>query len=418
MTKTNKIAIVGLSSLLGISIFGVAFSDNSLDIISAEDSPYSLTLNSSNAYSGSTNETVKSISTDSNGYKVDFTYKNATAYSSGHVKLNDGGSLTNKDHILSIGSITVNFTGSLKFRCSYDSNTWANYSTLSSGVKYNLASNPYYVEFVSSGVTSIDSIKYTYSCEVNPDAESSGTGEYKLVSSASDLIVGDNYVIAAKDANVAMSTTQNNNNRGQATITKNTKNNTISWSTSSNVCEFELASGSKSNTYAFYDGVNDGYIYAASSKENYLRTGYLNDNSSYSISISSTSTSLTAQGSNTRNRIRYNSSSSIFSCYSSGQAEIVLYHKDGGGVIAPTDEVGFTATDSNASNYQVGDIYNSKNSLVVKASYSDGSTKTLSSSDYTYVIKNSSNQVVSSTTAFANAGTYKVIVSYKNYYLK
>ena len=45
-------------------------------------------------------------------------------------------------------------------------------------------------------------------------------GTWTLVTDASTLAAGDQVVIAAKDSNVALSTTQNSNNRGQENITK------------------------------------------------------------------------------------------------------------------------------------------------------------------------------------------------------
>ena len=42
-----------------------------------------------------------------------------------------------------------------------------------------------------------------------------------LVTDASELAVGDQIIIVAKTENYALSTTQNGNNRAQATVTKN-----------------------------------------------------------------------------------------------------------------------------------------------------------------------------------------------------
>ncbi len=76
--------------------------------------------------------------------------------------------------------------------------------------------------------------------------------------------------------------------------------------------------------YTFFDAVKNGYLYAASSDSNHLKTQTdLDDNGRWQIDLSTSS--VKASGTNTRNLLRYNSSSSIFSCYSSGQAAVALY---------------------------------------------------------------------------------------------
>jgi len=147
---------------------------------------------------------------------------------------------------------------------------------------------------------------------------------WELVNNVSELSVGNKVVIAAASYNYAISTTQSGNNRAQAEITKS--GSTITWSSS--VCEFDLKAGTVSGTWAFYDATNTGYIYAASSSSNYLRTQATNDaNGSWSISISSGTATITAQGTNTRNQLKYNNGDNIFSCYGSGQKAVAIYKK-------------------------------------------------------------------------------------------
>ena len=142
------------------------------------------------------------------------------------------------------------------------------------------------------------------------------------VTDASTLQAGDKIVIVAKDYNIAMSKTQNNNNRGQQTVNKS--GNEVSWT--SGVQEFELKTGTKSNTFAFYTG--SGYLYAASSSSNYLRTQEtLNDNASWTISIEDGTATVKAQGTYTRNVMQYNQSSSLFACYSSASQKAICIYK-------------------------------------------------------------------------------------------
>jgi hypothetical protein len=138
-----------------------------------------------------------------------------------------------------------------------------------------------------------------------------------------DLKADAQIVIVAKNANYAMSTTQNSNNRAQATVTKDGNFITLG----SDVQILTLKAGKTSGTWAFYTGT--GYLYAASSSKNYLKTeGTLSANSSWNISVDSSGVAtIKATGSNSRNWLRYNSSNNppLFSCYSSGQADVAIY---------------------------------------------------------------------------------------------
>ena len=147
-------------------------------------------------------------------------------------------------------------------------------------------------------------------------------GVWTLVSDSSTLAEGDQIVIAASDYNYAMSTTQNSNNRGQAAVTKT--GDTISFG--DDVQIFTLVKGSVDGTFGFSTG--DGFIYAASSSSNYLRTeSKLSSNSSWKIEVATGgAASIVASGTNTRKVMQYNNSSKIFACYASAtQKPISLY---------------------------------------------------------------------------------------------
>ncbi|MEE1098492.1 MAG: BACON domain-containing carbohydrate-binding protein [Alistipes sp.] len=147
---------------------------------------------------------------------------------------------------------------------------------------------------------------------------------WTLVTDVTTLAEGDQIIIAAKNAAVAMSTTQNGNNRGQTAITKVDDNNILA-TPSSSVQILTLKAGKTSGTWAFHTG--SGYLYAASSSKNYLRTQKtLDANASWKISITSAGVAtVNATGGNTKNWLRHNSQNSIFSCYGSGQNDIVIY---------------------------------------------------------------------------------------------
>lgn len=161
----------------------------------------------------------------------------------------------------------------------------------------------------------------------------SDSNVYELVTDAADLQIGDKVVVYAVGKNVALSTTQNKNNRGQVDVVANDNSITVSES----VQVITLEEGKKADTYAF--NVGNGYLYAASSSSNHLKTETApSENGSWSISIASTGVAtIKAQGTNTRNWMRYNSQSSLFACYSTGQADIALYKQSGGTTYYFTD---------------------------------------------------------------------------------
>lgn len=151
---------------------------------------------------------------------------------------------------------------------------------------------------------------------------------WTLVTDVSELSVGDTVIIVANNANFAMSTEQKADNRGQIAIRKEGMFCSVDTSHNSNYepQELILKKGKKDNTYAFYTG--DGYLYAASSSYNYLRTEKtLSDNSSWEITITEEKTEIIAQRKNTNNEMRYNGTSSLFSCYfmTATQSTVVLY---------------------------------------------------------------------------------------------
>lgn len=148
---------------------------------------------------------------------------------------------------------------------------------------------------------------------------------YELLTAASDLEAGDQVIIAAKNSGVAISSTQNSNNRAETAVTKE-ENYIVSPSDAVEIFDVEVVG----EFYAFKATKTAGYIYAASSGSNYMRTeSELDDNGKWKLTFADGTASLVAQGTNTRNQLKYNSSSKIFSCYSSGQQPIALYVKKG-----------------------------------------------------------------------------------------
>lgn len=169
-----------------------------------------------------------------------------------------------------------------------------------------------------------DIVEQKFTLASSGSAESS-TGTATLVKDAADLKAGDQVVIVASDYNYALSTTQNNNNRGQVAITKDEEKVALN----DNVQILTL--GKPSNHFELYTG--SGYLYAASSSSNHLKTETtVSANGRWAINISDGVASIVAQGKNTRNVMRYNQDFSLFSCYAvdkaTDQKNISLYKVD------------------------------------------------------------------------------------------
>lgn len=141
-----------------------------------------------------------------------------------------------------------------------------------------------------------------------------------LVTDVSDLTAGDKVVVVAKDYDAALGTTQKDNNRASVAVTK--VGDTVTFDDTVQVLTLE--EGVSDGTFALNTG--SGYLYAASSSKNYLRTeATLTANSSWKIEIKDGVATVQAQGDNTRNWMRYNANNDLFACYGSGQQDIALY---------------------------------------------------------------------------------------------
>ena len=154
------------------------------------------------------------------------------------------------------------------------------------------------------------------------------TESWSLVTDASTLKVGDEIIIAAKDADYAIGVA-NENNFGVANIIKS--GNTLENPSENNVSALTIEAGTKANTFALKS--SGGYLYAASSDSNYLKVqNSIDDNASWSITTSNTAATIKSNGTNTRNTIKYNPNTSnnnpLFSCYSKGQEDVVIYVKN------------------------------------------------------------------------------------------
>ncbi len=151
---------------------------------------------------------------------------------------------------------------------------------------------------------------------------------YNLITSVNDLEEGDKVVFVAHKYNKAMGA-QNSNNRASVTVVKDTENNTVDFDTK--VAIFTVEAGKTAGNFAFKTSGNK-YIYAAGgTSSNHLKEeATLSTNSSWVVSIATNgvATIKAENTATTRNWLRYNNATTngdLFSCYSSGQADICIY---------------------------------------------------------------------------------------------
>ena len=168
---------------------------------------------------------------------------------------------------------------------------------------------------------------------------------YKLVTSADDVTPESEIIIVATEYNQALSTTQNGNNRAQASITKSLDKSTIT-DPGNDVQVLIVGDGSTDGTISLSTG--EKYLYAPGGG-NYLReTTTLNENASWTVSVTDAGVATIKANRSDRNWIRYNSGNNppIFSCYTSGQTDVAIYKLQGTGtaplpkLAAPVVEAG------------------------------------------------------------------------------
>ena len=152
------------------------------------------------------------------------------------------------------------------------------------------------------------------------------TGMATLVEDAADLVVGDKVVIVGVNAgkSYALSTNQKSNNRGAVEV--NVVGNSIELN--SDVEELDLQTGASAETFALKAAA--GYLYAASSSANHLKSKSTKDiHGSWAISIEGGKTSVVATGSSNRNvmQFNYNNGSPLFACYESANQSAVSIYK-------------------------------------------------------------------------------------------
>jgi hypothetical protein len=157
------------------------------------------------------------------------------------------------------------------------------------------------------------------------------TNTYTL---ATSIESGKQYIIVGQaDGDYYAMGEDKGNNRNAYGITLNGTTATATVAVGYYVHEFTISSLATDGFYSICDAIEPGYLYAASSSSNNLKTEATldeNHNGDWAISFNSDgSASVVASNSSyTRNIMRFNNSNILFSCYSTGQHPVYLYVKD------------------------------------------------------------------------------------------
>ena len=158
-----------------------------------------------------------------------------------------------------------------------------------------------------------------------------GQETYQRVTSVSELEAEKSFLIVNVDDQgrcIALSNEQKKNNRGAVAVIL--ANDKITLEQNSMACPLVLK-GSSSVGWSFYDEVNGGYLYAASSSGNYLKTqSTLDDDGRADIRFEANIATITFKGTNKRNVMQYNpnNGSPLFACYGSeSQKPLQLFKK-------------------------------------------------------------------------------------------
>ena len=397
----------GLTSLLvlGLVIAGSNLKKSMFNL-RASAGDYSITLDSSNKVTSAGDH----VQHTKRGSNVTFTYASVASSTSGHVTLNNGGTIVNKDQITSLDYITANFSGAgtLKARIAFvsDGSKWGEYFTLVSGSKVEIGSHPYYIELKADGGTvNLTSAVYGFTCVVNPDAQSqSETGDFTIVFATGS---GDGTTIAANStaiSKIVSEGTQYVSNVSEASRVYYQGDYGLKVAASSNAgnATFVL-----DKSYTVTNIVARAKLYRSdkSASLNVNNTGAKSLSSSfadYTYAINSTINSITLSG----NKYLWVSSLTISYSYTS---------EPGTPVNPSTYEVGFVATDENKDSYTTNSIYATEKALVVNSIKSDATQSTLDPSEYSYEIRDAYDNVIDPTAKFPHEGVYTLTVSYGNY---
>lgn len=227
---------------------------------------------------------------------------------------------------------------------------------------------------------------------------------FTKVTSVDQLVIGGKYIIVAEDATngaFAMGGQKSNNRAANSitisgntvSVTEATQNSTDNVANQAVALVLGVATGN-AEYYTFYDAINNGYLYAASSSANQLKTQTTNnENGEWNITFNGNACSIVASGSTNRNvmQYNYNNGTPLFSCYASANQTAVSLFVDASSlsddpamvVTAPANNAFFFANSVNVNltvrNFELGTDGKVKYTLDENAAqYSTEATFTIS----------------------------------------
>ncbi|MBR6438721.1 MAG: T9SS type A sorting domain-containing protein [Bacteroidales bacterium] len=165
---------------------------------------------------------------------------------------------------------------------------------------------------------------------------------YTKVTSVSELEAGANYIMVGYDEALGycVLSYQKASNRHAIQVAEDGGSITLipASDPSSQTEAFQITLGGSAGAWTFFDELKNGYLYAASSSANQLKTQTTNNaNGEWNIVFEADGTAVvTANGDNTRNVLRFNENSQngtpLFNCYlpTSSAGVAVAFYKEGG----------------------------------------------------------------------------------------
>ncbi len=156
---------------------------------------------------------------------------------------------------------------------------------------------------------------------------------------ATSIAAGDKILITSGNTgSIRVMGAQNSNNRTSVTC------NVTDGKIVSTIDMFPMIVGAgteNASYFTLFDPTVPGYLYAASSGSNHLKTRTdSNVDSEWEITLDATgkATKFQATGSSNRKIMRYNDGNSVFSCYASGQQDVYVFKIDNATAITAVDQ--------------------------------------------------------------------------------
>ena len=430
--KTKRIVGTGLATL-GLAVaFALGVSTINFNLAKAlsnlrTELPNQIVLDSSNKVTSAGDHTQST----KKGNKVTFTYSDVAGSSDGHVTLNSGGKLVNKDHIRSITSFTCTYSsGSLSAQLAYNPSTWGESFTVDSGKEYVTDSNPYFIEFTAASTTTITSIVYNYSCIENPNAyedQEAGDGLIGVIDFWDSDNAGDTGTSTSVNASYVQERTYNSDDTSSRNALDFVSSVSASYAYQKRYGGIGLSSGNNAASLAITvkTGFEPSSVTVVCGSQSPTKTLTLNSSGQ---SVTKNCTGITALNDTYTNTLtwEFNSAPSTLTFTAAKSSKLAIYRIYLYGVSGPAYEepglaiTGFEVTEKTTT-FKSTDVFDTANGLVVRAIMADETrvilTRGSGSENYSYVVKDANNQAINTSVAFGNSesATYTVYVSYKNY---